>query len=149
MVSAFERSLPGLARKPRLLVCAPSNAAADELLGRVMADGFCDGGGQIYRPSVVRIGKSNLLFFCPSHTPKTLKSVDVVTAPAYIYQPPVTRVDKSVCCLQHAAPWPRDRLSDAGNSKSWARSRRGMVSRYNCHQASEIGWVRETWERST
>ena len=33
---AFERSIPNLAAKPRLLVCTPSNAAADELLERVM-----------------------------------------------------------------------------------------------------------------
>jgi AAA domain len=56
MASAFERRLAELARKPRILVCAPSNAAADELLQRVMDDGFADGGGHVYRPSVVRIG---------------------------------------------------------------------------------------------
>lgn len=56
MVSAFERSLPGLVPKPRILVCAPSNAAADELLQRVMNAGFVDGHGGVYRPSVVRVG---------------------------------------------------------------------------------------------
>ena len=42
--------------KPRLLVCAPSNAAADELLARVMDRGFFDGHGRTYRPDVVRVG---------------------------------------------------------------------------------------------
>jgi len=39
---ALVRRLPNLAAKPRVLVCAPSNAAADELLQRVMNDGFAD-----------------------------------------------------------------------------------------------------------
>ncbi|KAL4419979.1 hypothetical protein ABPG75_007077 [Micractinium tetrahymenae] len=42
--------------KPRILVCTPSNAACDELLTRVMTDGFADGNGRIYRPNVVRVG---------------------------------------------------------------------------------------------
>ena len=33
------------ARRPRLLVATPSNAACDELLSRVMTDRFCDGNG--------------------------------------------------------------------------------------------------------
>ena len=45
--------------KPRILVCAHSNAAADELLQRVMDVGFCDGRGRIYRPDVVRIGSDD------------------------------------------------------------------------------------------
>ena len=36
------RSLPNVAPKPRILICAPSNAAADELLQRIMTDGFHD-----------------------------------------------------------------------------------------------------------
>ncbi len=43
-------------RKPRILVCTPSNAACDELMARVMTHGFCDGRGNMYRPNVVRIG---------------------------------------------------------------------------------------------
>lgn len=37
------------APKPRILVCAPSNAATDELLDRILTDGFCDFGGAMYR----------------------------------------------------------------------------------------------------
>ncbi|GLI69287.1 hypothetical protein VaNZ11_013870, partial [Volvox africanus] len=44
------------APKPRILVCAPSNAATDELLDRILTDGFCDFGGTSYRPNVVRVG---------------------------------------------------------------------------------------------
>jgi len=43
-------------KKPRVLVCAPSNAAVDELLGRVMDRGFQDGGGNTYFPGLARIG---------------------------------------------------------------------------------------------
>ena len=43
--SALERRLPNLAAKPRVLVCAPSNAAADELLQRVMDAGFAGADG--------------------------------------------------------------------------------------------------------
>ena len=35
--------------KPRILICTPSNAACDELLTRVMTDGFCDGSGALAR----------------------------------------------------------------------------------------------------
>ena len=40
--AGLTRSLPNLARKPRILVCAPSNAATDELLQRIMDHGFVD-----------------------------------------------------------------------------------------------------------
>lgn len=42
MTSGLSRTLPNLARKPRILVCAPSNAATDELLQRIMDHGFLD-----------------------------------------------------------------------------------------------------------
>lgn len=42
MSDGLRRTLPNLARKPRILVCAPSNAATDELLQRIMDHGFLD-----------------------------------------------------------------------------------------------------------
>ncbi|XVF36750.1 hypothetical protein REPUB_Repub19eG0085300 [Reevesia pubescens] len=50
------RTLPKLCPKPRMLVCAPSNAATDELLARVLGRGFIDGEMKIYRPDVARVG---------------------------------------------------------------------------------------------
>ncbi|XP_073151105.1 probable helicase MAGATAMA 3 isoform X2 [Henckelia pumila] len=50
------RILPKLCPKPRMLVCAPSNAATDELLSRVLDRGFIDGEMKIYRPDVARVG---------------------------------------------------------------------------------------------
>ena len=42
--------------KPRLLVCAPSNAAVDNVILKIMEEGFIDGSGQRYNPSITRIG---------------------------------------------------------------------------------------------
>lgn len=50
------RVLPKLCPKPRMLVCAPSNAATDELLSRVLDRGFIDGEMKQYRPDVARVG---------------------------------------------------------------------------------------------
>jgi senataxin len=44
------------AHKPRLLVCAPSNAAVDNVILKIMEDGFIDGSGQRYNPSMIRVG---------------------------------------------------------------------------------------------
>ncbi|KAL5703926.1 hypothetical protein ACHQM5_022418 [Ranunculus cassubicifolius] len=50
------RTLPKLCPKPRMLVCAPSNAATDELLTRVLDRGFIDGEMKVYFPDVARVG---------------------------------------------------------------------------------------------
>ncbi|GMH19011.1 hypothetical protein Nepgr_020852 [Nepenthes gracilis] len=50
------RTLPKLCPKPRMLVCAPSNAATDELLTRVLDRGFIDGEMRVYWPDVARVG---------------------------------------------------------------------------------------------
>lgn len=42
--------------KPRILVCAPSNTATDELLERILKEGFFDASGKQYFPNVVRVG---------------------------------------------------------------------------------------------
>ena len=54
-----EPRLAGL--KPRILVCAPSNAAVDELLERVLRGGFVGREGGAYRPSVCRVGSDEAL----------------------------------------------------------------------------------------
>ena len=41
-VKILASRVPNVAPKPRILICAPSNAAADELLQRVMNAGFHD-----------------------------------------------------------------------------------------------------------
>jgi senataxin len=42
--------------KPRLLVCAPSNAGVDNIILKIMEAGFVDGSGQRYNPSMIRVG---------------------------------------------------------------------------------------------
>jgi len=42
--------------KPRLLVCAPSNAAVDNIILKIMEEGFIDGQGNRYNPSMIRVG---------------------------------------------------------------------------------------------
>jgi senataxin len=42
--------------KPRLLVCAPSNNAIDNVIQKIMEGGFIDGAGGRYNPSIVRVG---------------------------------------------------------------------------------------------
>jgi len=42
--------------KPRILVCAPSNAAIDNVIVKIMNDRFVDGKGSKYSPSIVRVG---------------------------------------------------------------------------------------------
>ncbi|CAM6105716.1 unnamed protein product [Calypogeia fissa] len=56
MDDSLARMLPKLCPKPRMLVCAPSNAATDELLSRVLDRGFIDGEMKVYRPDVARVG---------------------------------------------------------------------------------------------
>ncbi|KAM7257179.1 hypothetical protein ACFE04_012920 [Oxalis oulophora] len=56
MDQSLFRTLPKLCPKPRMLVCAPSNAATDELLTRVLDRGFIDGEMKVYRPDVARVG---------------------------------------------------------------------------------------------
>ena len=43
--------------KPRLLVCAPSNVAIDNIVARLAQDQFADGEGRAYMPSLVRVGR--------------------------------------------------------------------------------------------
>ncbi len=42
--------------KPRVLVCAPSNAAIDNVIVKIMSDRFVDGKSSKYSPSIVRVG---------------------------------------------------------------------------------------------
>lgn len=56
-----ERSWLDLAQvaKPRIIVCAPSNVAVDNVILRILSERFHDGGGNEYLPFLVRIGKGS------------------------------------------------------------------------------------------
>ena len=45
--------------RPRLLVCAPSNAAVDEIISRVAVEGLVDGNCRPYTPDMIRIGNTS------------------------------------------------------------------------------------------
>lgn len=49
----------GGSRKRRILVCAQSNAAIDEMVVRLCKDGLYDKHGEFFRPSLVRVGNVN------------------------------------------------------------------------------------------
>lgn len=42
--------------KPHILVTAPSNTAVDNIIVRIMENGFADGEGNHYKPNIVRVG---------------------------------------------------------------------------------------------
>lgn len=58
-IGANERSWLDLTTiaKPRIIVCAPSNVAIDNIILRIQAEKFLDGSGRQYVPWLVRIGK--------------------------------------------------------------------------------------------
>ncbi|GAM23838.1 hypothetical protein SAMD00019534_070130 [Acytostelium subglobosum LB1] len=43
-------------RKRRILLCAPSNGAVDEIVTRLIRDGILNHEGKAYKPSIVRVG---------------------------------------------------------------------------------------------
>jgi len=45
--------------KPRILVCAPSNAAVDYVVLKILKDRFIDGNGGKYNPSIIRVGSGH------------------------------------------------------------------------------------------
>lgn len=49
-----------LSPKPHILVCAPSNAAVDELVRRVLDQKFVDGECNAYSPDILRIGAKSV-----------------------------------------------------------------------------------------
>lgn len=44
--------------RPRILVCAPSNVAVDNVVAKIVVGGFAGGEGSPYRPDVVRVGRA-------------------------------------------------------------------------------------------
>jgi senataxin len=57
MSSDNDQNSKRLIPKPRILVCAPSNAGVDEIIQRVMEVGLMDGNKRRYNPDIIRIGR--------------------------------------------------------------------------------------------
>ncbi|KAL3632175.1 hypothetical protein CASFOL_025159 [Castilleja foliolosa] len=51
----------GNCTRGRILICAQSNAAVDELVARISSEGLCGCDGQIYKPYLVRVGNPKTL----------------------------------------------------------------------------------------
>lgn len=51
-----------MSQRPRILVTAPSNAAVDAILQRLVEKGFMDGTVHRYNPPIVRVGISSSPF---------------------------------------------------------------------------------------
>ena len=43
-------------KRSKILICAPSNSALDEIVLRIMRNGLVDGAGATYSPTIVRVG---------------------------------------------------------------------------------------------
>jgi len=105
--------------KPRLLVCAPSNAAVDNIILKIMEDGFIDGSGQRYNPSMIRvgIGQSAAVSSISLETKinQILAEVDVAQVESAImgYKMELQRISKDITALRRrchaiieASLWP-------------------------------------------
>lgn len=106
--------------KPRLLVCAPSNAAIDNIILKIMEDGFVDGQGRRYNPSMLRVGVGqsdsvrdvSLENKVDSIFSENLDAQQLQTSIAG-YRAELTRISRDITgvrrrahAIQHAAPWP-------------------------------------------
>ena len=98
--SGLNRTLPNLARKPRILVCAPSNAATDELLQRIMDHGFKDFQVQSRQPRTPCINsptRSLARSFTHSLIPSLIHSL--THSPTHPSTPSLTHVRAHKGCL--------------------------------------------------
>lgn len=58
---------PELCSRGRVLICAQSNAAVDELVSRISGEGLCGFDGKVYKPYLVRVGNAKTVH--PSSLP--------------------------------------------------------------------------------
>ncbi|KAK4528105.1 hypothetical protein GAYE_SCF51G6039 [Galdieria yellowstonensis] len=59
LLGSLDQTLSALSKnvqKPRVMICAPSNAAVDEAMSKLLQHGFTDVNGNQYQPELVRIG---------------------------------------------------------------------------------------------
>ncbi|GJQ11414.1 hypothetical protein GpartN1_g3205.t1 [Galdieria partita] len=59
LLGSLDQTLGSLSKslqKPRIMVCAPSNAAVDEAMSKLLQHGFVDVDGNEYQPEMIRIG---------------------------------------------------------------------------------------------
>ena len=105
--------------KPRILVCAPSNAAVDNIIIKIMEDGFIDGKGSRYNPSMVRVGSGQSSAVQPvslgdkvdaimneaDDVQKLQQMIQVYTVEIREVTQQINRVQKRARALHDACPW--------------------------------------------
>lgn len=106
--------------KPRLLVCAPSNAAVDNVILKIMEDGFVDGSGKRYNPSIIRVGvgksmevkdvalENQVDAILSEHLDlsKLESSVAGYKMELQMIQNDIIRLRERILALSNATPWP-------------------------------------------
>lgn len=80
-VAEDDSSMVKRVSRPKLLVCAPSNAACDELVRRVMERQFLDGEGKQYRPEIARLGSGDKLSSNAQHIATGWRAKNYVDRP--------------------------------------------------------------------
>ncbi len=105
---------------PRLLVCAPSNNAIDNVILKIMEGGFIDGHGSRYNPSIVRIGSGQSVNVKDVSLETTVgglmaEAQDLARIQSTIagFKSELTRIQVSIgqlkrrqLAIQQASPWP-------------------------------------------
>jgi senataxin len=109
--------------KPRLLVCAPSNAAVDNIILKIMEDGFIDGQGNRYNPSMIRVGqgisasvrsvgletKVDAIFSENMDIGRLESSIDGYRMELSRITQDIARLRRRVHAIVSASPWPLSR----------------------------------------
>jgi senataxin len=103
-------------------VCAPSNAAVDNIILKIMEDGFVDGSGQRYNPSMIRVGVGQSASVSPisleNKVNQILTEADIGQVDSAIlgYKMELQRLSKDIANLRRrchaiadASPWPLGR----------------------------------------
>ncbi|KAF0689563.1 hypothetical protein As57867_018918, partial [Aphanomyces stellatus] len=78
--------------KPHILVAAPSNIAVDNIIAKIIEEGFCDGEGRQYFPNIIRVGRGANL---------NVKSIVLENMVEAISSQPLEQIEMRCRQLQH------------------------------------------------
>ena len=146
--------------KPRILVCAPSNNAVDNIIHKIFECGFIDGHGHRYNPSLVRVGrgasetvkhvsleaKVDSFIDDTKDLPKLEKAVNSFKAEVSRIQRDIGKLRRRIAALEGASPWPlakdweiRVDSSDEENLKIYFVNHKEQTTTYECPPPPEPG----------
>ncbi|RLO09516.1 hypothetical protein DYB28_004774, partial [Aphanomyces astaci] len=87
--------------KPHILVAAPSNIAVDNIVAKIMEEGFCDGEGRQYFPNIIRVGRGAVRLTGTHETNVNVKSVVLEGMVESLCSQPQEAVEMRCRQLQH------------------------------------------------